>query len=34
MAIAKTLVEKMDGTISAGYENGRLTVTICFPAEG
>ena len=34
LAIAKTLVEKMDGTISAGYENGRLTVTICFPAEG
>ena len=34
LAIAKTLVEKMDGTIAAGYENGRLTVTICFPAEG
>ena len=34
LAIAKTLVEKMDGTIAAGYENGRLTVTVRFPAEG
>ena len=31
LAIARTLVERMNGTIDAGYENGRLTIRIVFP---
>ena len=31
LAISKTLVEEMNGTISAEYENGRLSVHIFFP---
>ncbi len=31
LAIARTLVEQMNGTISAGYENGRLSITIVLP---
>lgn len=31
LAIARTLVERMNGTIVAGYENGRLTIRIVFP---
>ncbi len=33
LAIARTLVEQMNGTISAGYENGRLSITIELPSE-
>ena len=32
LAIAKTLVERMGGTISAAYEDGRLAVTVTFPS--
>ena len=32
LAIAKTLAERMGGSIAAGYEDGRLTVTVAFPA--
>ncbi len=32
LAIARTLVEHMGGSIQAGYESGRLTVTVSFPA--
>ena len=31
LAISKTLIEQMDGTISANYENNRLSIHICFP---
>ncbi|MCI9530275.1 MAG: HAMP domain-containing histidine kinase [Lachnospiraceae bacterium] len=31
LAISKTLIEQMDGTISAEYENSRLSIRICFP---
>lgn len=31
LAIAKTLVEQMDGTIAAEYRHGRLGIRICFP---
>lgn len=31
LAISKTLVEEMGGTISAKYENGRLSIHILFP---
>ncbi len=31
LAIARTLVEQMNGTISARYENGRLNIMITFP---
>lgn len=31
LAIARTLVEQMDGTISAKYENNRLSICIVFP---
>ena len=31
LAISKTLVEEMNGTISAEYENGRLSIHILFP---
>lgn len=31
LAISKTLVEEMNGTISAKYENGRLSIHILFP---
>lgn len=31
LAISKTLVEKMKGTISAQYENGRLSIRVYFP---
>lgn len=31
LAIARTLVKQMNGTISAGYENGRLSIAIMFP---
>ena len=30
LAISKTLVEQMNGTISATYENGRLRICIFF----
>ncbi len=30
LAISKTLVEQMNGTISAAYENGRLRICIFF----
>ena len=31
LAISKTLIEQMDGTISAKYENSRLSIYIYFP---
>lgn len=31
LAISKTLVEQMNGTISAAYKNGRLSICIFFP---
>lgn len=31
LAIARTLIEQMHGTISAKYENGRLSICIFFP---
>ena len=31
LAISKTLVEEMNGTISAKYENSRLSIHILFP---
>lgn len=31
LAISKTLVEQMNGTISATYENGRLSIHVFFP---
>lgn len=31
LTIARTLMEQMDGTISAEYENGRLTICILLP---
>lgn len=31
LAISKTLVEQMNGTISAAYENGRLSICVFFP---
>lgn len=31
LAIAKTLIEQMDGSISAVYKNGRLSICIFFP---
>ena len=31
LAIARTLVERMGGSIAAGYQAGRLTVTVRFP---
>lgn len=31
LAIARTLVEQMKGTISAEYQEGRLYIRICFP---
>ncbi len=34
LAIAKTLVEQMGGTITAQYQNQRLTVMIHFPLTG
>lgn len=33
LAISKTLVEQMNGTISAMYENGKLSVRITFPIK-
>ena len=33
LAIARTLVERMGGSIGAGYEAGRLTVTVSFPGD-
>ena len=32
LSIAKLLTERMGGTIAATYGNGRLTVTLSFPA--
>jgi hypothetical protein len=32
LAIARTLVEQMGGTIHAAYENGRLSICMAFPA--
>lgn len=32
LAITRTLVEQMNGTITAGYEHNRLSICICFPA--
>lgn len=34
LAIAKTLIEEMNGSISAEYENGRLSIHILFPVNG
>ena len=31
LSIARTLAERMGGAIGAGYEDGRLTVTVSFP---
>lgn len=31
LAIARTLAERMGGSVAAAYENGRLTVTVSFP---
>jgi hypothetical protein len=31
LAIARTLVEQMNGTIDATYENNRLSICILFP---
>ena len=31
LSIAKTLVEQMNGSIAASYENGKLNITIFFP---
>lgn len=31
LAIARTIIEQMNGTISAKYENGRLSICIFFP---
>lgn len=33
LAISKTLVEQMNGSISAGYKNGRLSIRIFFAGE-
>ncbi len=33
LAISKTLVEQMNGSISAGYENGRLSIRIFFAGD-
>lgn len=33
LAIARTLTEQMNGTITAAYENHRLNICICFPNE-
>lgn len=33
LAIARTLAERMGGSVAAAYENGRLTVTVSFPAD-
>ncbi|MDE6031528.1 MAG: HAMP domain-containing histidine kinase [Oscillospiraceae bacterium] len=33
LAIARTLVERMGGSITAAYENNRLSISILFPAE-
>ncbi len=33
LAIARTLAERMGGSVAAAYEDGRLTVTITFPGE-
>ena len=34
LAIARTLVEQMNGTIAAEYEGGRLSVVVGLPGEG
>lgn len=34
LAIARTLIEQMNGTISAVYENNRLSIRIFFPDDG
>ncbi|MGM9624261.1 MAG: sensor histidine kinase [Eubacteriales bacterium] len=31
LAISRTLIEQMGGVISADYENGQLSVTVCLP---
>ena len=31
LAIARALAERMGGSVTADYQNGRLTVTVCFP---
>lgn len=33
LAIARTLVEQMNGTITAKYENSRLSIRICIPCK-
>ncbi len=33
LSIARTLVERMGGTIDAAYTGGRLTIRVCFPEE-
>ena len=33
LSIAKTLVERMKGTLSAGYEDQRLSITLVLPKE-
>lgn len=34
LAIARTLVGQMNGTIAAAYENGRLSIVVGLPGEG
>ena len=31
LAITRTLVERMKGTVSAEYDKGRLRICVCFP---
>lgn len=33
LSIAKLLGEKMNGSISAEYINGKLRISVCFPKE-
>lgn len=33
LSIARTLIEQMDGTISAEYEDNRLRITVALPEE-
>lgn len=34
LAIARTLAERMGGTVTARYENGRLSICVAFPEQG
>lgn len=31
LSIARLLTQRLDGTIEAGWQDGRLTITVCFP---